>query len=364
MSDENCIGDAMTSNSDPMAATLLSVSASAYAAYAANLLLEKSPDARLQLGDAAFAHWKEHFGNRIQELSAAIAEGSIELFESQIRWSRTAFRARQVPDSLLRDSLVCLAEVLEEELPEANRQVPGRFIEAAVKSFEEQEPEVAELDAANAVSKLALEYLAEALEGNSRAAIDLVLSASDRGLSLDQIYQAIMTAQGEIGRMWHRAEVSIAEEHVVTSTTRRLLAVLAHRAERESPNGLTVVAAAVVGNAHDIGVRMVSDYFEIAGWRAVCLGSDLPPAEIALATVSFEANLVLLSAAISTQLSAVRETIESIRQVKPRCKVLVGGSALRNVTDLWSQLGADGFAANPAEALASGSQLVQKGTSS
>jgi methanogenic corrinoid protein MtbC1 len=349
----------MINEGDSMAAELLGVSASGYAAYASNRLLEKVPEAKSQFGDSAFANWKDHFCQRINELSVAMAEKEPSLFLSRVRWSRAAFHAREAPEHLLRESLICLAEVLDEELPEAYRQAPTEYIAAALKSFEETKNETASLDSKDPTSNLAMQYLLQALEGNSRGAIQLVIDAHENGMSLEHTYQVLMTAQREIGRMWHQAETNIAEEHIVTSTTERAMAVLAYKAKKQASNGLTVVSAAVAGNAHDIGVRIVSDFFEFAGWRAVCLGADLPAIEIAQAVKFFDSSLVLLSAALSTQLKALRETVHAIGELDPNCKIIVGGTALQDTPDIWRQLGADAYASTPTEAVLTGSRLIK-----
>lgn len=349
----------MINQGDSMAAELLGVSASGYAAYASNRLLEKMPEAKSQFGDSAFAHWKDHYCQRINELSVAMAEKEPALFLSRVRWARAAFHARDVPEHLLRESLICLAEVLDEELPEAYRQFPTKYLSAAVKSFEEVENKATALDSKDPASNLAMQYLLQALEGNSRGAIKLVIDAHENGLLLENTYQVLMTAQREIGRMWHQAEVSIAEEHIVTSTTERAMAVLAYSTKKQSSNGQTVVSAAVAGNAHDIGVRIVSDFFEFAGWNAVCLGGDLPAINIAQSVKFFDSSLLLLSAALSTQLKALRETVYAVRELEPNCKIIVGGSALEDTPDIWRQLGADGYASSPAEAVLTGSRLIK-----
>ena len=345
---------------ESMAAKLLAVSAPAYAAYASNRLLEKLPEAETQFGGSAFGHWKDHFSQRISELSVAMAEKEPALFLSRVRWSRAAFQAREVPENLLRESLVCLDEVLEEELPEACCQAPKKYISAALNSFEELEKRTAELDSKDPASKLAMQYLLQVLEGNSGNAIKLVIDAHDQGLSLEKTYAVLMSAQREISRMWHEAEINIAEEHVVTSTTERAMAVLAYKAEKHASNGLTLVSAAVAGNAHDIGIRVVSDFFEFAGWRAVCLGADLPPIDIAQAAKFFDASLVLLSAALSTQLKAIRETVQAVRESNTQCKIMVGGTALQDAPDIWRQLGADAYASSPAQAVITATQLINK----
>ena len=341
-----------------MAAELLAVSSTAYASCASNRFLEKLPDAKIQFGETAFGHWKDHFRQRIQELSAAMAEKEPSLFLSRVQWSRAAFQAREVPDSLLRESLVCLGEVLEEELPPACNEAPAQYIHAALNSFEDREQKSAELESTDPSSKLAMQYLLNVLEGNSRSAIKLIVDAHENGLSLEQAYLVLMTAQREIGRMWHVAEINIAEEHVVTSTTERAMSILSYAAERAASNGRTVVSAAVAGNSHDIGVRAVSDFFEFAGWRAVCLGGDLPANNIAQAVEFFDCSLVLLSAALSTQLTSIRETVKIVRELDTNCKIMVGGAAFHDAPDLWRQLGADAFAASPSIAVLTARKLI------
>jgi len=349
----------MMNKGNSIAAELLAVSASAYAACASDRFLEKHPDVKIQFGESAFGHWKDHFCQRIRELSAAMNEKQPALFLSRVRWSRGAFLAREVPENLLRESLVCLAEVLEEELPEVCCKAPTEYITAAVKSFELLEDKAAELDTNDPISKLAMQYLLQILEGNTAGAIELIIEAQDKGMSFENIYKVLITAQREIGRMWHEAEVNIAEEHIVTSTTERTMAVLTYKGERQTSNGLTVVAAAVAGNAHDIGVRVVSDFFELAGWRVVCLGADLPAIEIARAVSYFDASLLLLSAALSTQLKAVRQTVHAVRQLDTKCKIMVGGGALQDAPDIWRQLGADASASTPSDAVLTGLGLIE-----
>ena len=127
-----------------------------------------------------------------------MAEKEPALFLSRIRWSQAAFRAREVPDNLLRESLVCLGEILEEELPATCRQAPTNYISAALKSFEEWENTAPELDSNDPTTNLAMQYLLQVLEGNSNGAIKLIVEAHRKGLSLDDTYQVLMTAQREI----------------------------------------------------------------------------------------------------------------------------------------------------------------------
>jgi len=354
------LGENKPSEGDLMAAELLKAGANSYAAYASSRFLEKTPDIKSQFGDSAFDRWKDHFSLRIRELSVAMAENEAALFLSRVHWARGAFHAREVSEDLLKKSLVCLSEVLKEELPNAFNRFPMEYISAAIKSFDDSGKETAELDPQDPISNLAMRYLLTVLEGNPQNAIKLIVDAHSDGLSIENTYQALIIAQREVGRMWHQAEVNIAEEHIVTSTTERAMGVLAFQVSRKPANGLTVVSAAVSGNSHDIGIRIVSDFFEFDGWRAVCLGGDLPAEDISHAVNFFDTSLVLLSAALSTQLNSIRESVQAVRGLNGNCKILVGGSAFQDTPELWQRMEADGYAASPADALTIGTRLVNQ----
>ena len=121
-----------------------------------------------------------------------------------------------------------------------------------------------------------------------------------------------------------------------------------------------MLAAAVVGNQLDIGPQAVVDFFEMDGWRSVQLGADVPTRDIVKAVDFFEVNLLALSASHCTQLETVRETIDAVRLARPpdRTKILVGGFAFLGFEDLPRRLGADGYAPDPAAAVALGRRLV------
>ncbi len=345
------------SQPNAFAAKLLETGASAYAGYATNLLFERQPEVKRQFAPSAFRGWKAHLTERLLELAAAVAEGEPRLFASRVQWARTA---REISDDGLRASLVCLREVLREELPEPAREEASRYLEAALTEFEQPSADDGGLDPGQPGQRLALEYLQAALKGGSRRAVDLVAAAvDDDALALEAAYlEVLLPAQREIGRLWHLAELSIAEEHFLTETTQRAMSVLCHRAVPRTATGKTVIAAAVAGNVHDIGVRAVADFFELAGWRAIRLGGDIPAAEIAGAVEHFDADLVILSAALAPQLKAARQAVEAVRGVSDSVKILVGGLAYAASPELWKSSGADGYAPAADAAVALGASLL------
>jgi methanogenic corrinoid protein MtbC1 len=167
-------------------------------------------------------------------------------------------------------------------------------------------------------------------------------------------------AQREVGRMWLNDEINVAEEHFATATTKMVMSQLSGRAEPQARNGKTVVAASVPDNQHDLGLQMVADVFELHGWRTISLGANVPVPDLVHAVESFQADLLLISAALGKHLTTVRDTIGAMRHHDPtrNTKILVGGTAFAGLADLAEQYGADGHAANATEALDLANRMV------
>lgn len=341
------------------AAQILETSAAAYAGYAASLLLERQPEVAARYAPAAMRMWQANLQQRVMELAAALAAEEPKLFLSRIRWEDRAFRARDMDPGDLRSALDCLREVLREELPETARDGAVGVLDTALALFDQTPADEPGLDPADPLERRALRYLETALRGDARGAVERIAGAVRDGLAAHEGYEVLLAAQREIGRMWHVGEIEIVEEHVVTATTQRAISVLAQNAPRAPENGKTVVVGGVAGNGHDLSVRVLADFFELDGWRAVCLGGDVPTPNLAAAVVYFDADLLAVSAALAAQLKTLRRAVEAVRALPEReVKILVGGLAFADAPELWRRLGADGSAADAADAVALGGRLV------
>jgi methanogenic corrinoid protein MtbC1 len=334
-------------HANPFVAELLERGAAGFAGYATRLLLDRNDDLAKRCEPDGFATWKAHLTQRIIELAAALAAGERQLFVARLHWSRKAFEARGSDPADLKRSLEALREVMSQNMPTDAAVECNTYIDAAIAIFDQDAPNLddAELNPNLPHDRTALLYLQQVLEGNVAAAIEVVKRAADSGLGAAGVYlQVLLPAQREIGRLWHLGDVSISEEHLVSATTQRTMSLLTGSGADVSPNGKTMVAAAVAGNAHDIGLRAVADLFQLQGWRAIFIGSDVPAAELPNALTYFDADVLLLGATLSTQIQKAAETIRIIRD---RCerdvKIIVGGAAFDEAPDLWRRVGGDGY---------------------
>ena len=121
-------------------------------------------------------------------------------------------------------------------------------------------------------------YSDAVLSGNEEAAQLAVRAAMRLGLSAGQIDVEVITpALWLVGELWERGEISIADEHLATEISLRVL-VLQHelaRAEQKRP-GRRILLAALEGERHVVGLRMAADLLGAAGFDARYLGGGRP----------------------------------------------------------------------------------------
>lgn len=349
-----------------VAAKLLSEMISAglggHAGSAAAALIER-PGGDLLAGPDTFDLWKQHFEERLSELAAALAFEQPKLFATGCGWALDAYRARGLEGHNLERALGILDAVLGERLPEGAAEVLKPYFSSARSVLERDPGPATELAVGD---QRALLFLSHTLEGNSRLAASYLLELLQQGASVTDLFeQVVVRAQREVGELWHRGEINVAEEHLATLTVQKAVAVLAHGAPVEPANGKIVVVSSVTGDTHDLGLRLLSELFALAGWRSVPLGADVPRLDLLQALDAFEPDLLVLSATLSRHLVTIRSTVELIRSHSrwSEIRILVGGRAFGQSPELWRASGADGWASSLGEAVAEADRMVSSRSS-
>ena len=210
-------------------------------------------------------------------------------------------------------------------------------------------------------------YLDALLAGARRRASALILDAVAAGVAVKDIYlHVFQRAQHEVGRLWQVHAISVAQEHYCTAATQLIMSQLYPYIFAVENTGGTLVATCVSGDLHEIGVRMVADFFEMDGWNTFYLGANMPDADIVGAVIARQADVLAISATISTHVRAVSTLIDRVR-ANDQCRavnILVGGYPFVVAPDLWRKIGADGSAADAQGAIVLANQLRGRGTAS
>lgn len=160
----------------------------------------------------------------------------------------------------------------------------------------------------------------------------------------------IHPAQYEIGDLWYRGEISIADEHRATAIVEAIASALPPTpAQDRSPRGRCLLAA-VGGEQHVVGLRLLAAALEDDGWTVTMLGGRTPAAELAQVVKKERPRFVGLSAGYLPQTASLKAAIEDIKKL--RVPVLVGGPAFNRNASLWASVGADGHGADVRVAVA------------
>ena len=208
-------------------------------------LLQHKPEMTNWFGENSQEHWIEHFLDRVMELSESVAAGEPQIFSNHVSWAKQAIASRNLDNDYLSATLESLRAGIQTALsPETFNPVINCFDKALdLNGSVEQAVWDSALDPRNRCDSVALDYIQAVISGNIWLGMQIVLDAVDEGLGIKDVFlRVLLPAQTEVGRLWHLNEVSVAEEHLLTSTTQRLMSVLAHRALRKPDRGHTVIA--------------------------------------------------------------------------------------------------------------------------
>lgn len=194
---------------------------------------------------------------------------------------------------------------------------------------------------------LGREYLELLLDGRRADAMKSIAGKVEEGLPVDVVYvDVLQPAMYEVGRMWQHDEIDIATEHYITAATQLLMAQLFPKALASRRISRSMIGCCLGSELHELGMRMVCDFFEFAGWDTYFLGAIMPPQGLIKVVQARKPDLVCLSATMAFGLPKIRELIKTLRGdangATPR--IMVGGLPFLINPSLSATVGADATA--------------------
>lgn len=200
-----------------------------------------------------------------------------------------------------------------------------------------------DVDTPAAFADLRRRFLAAQLAGDRRTAIALVSEARTLANVPPGGIRAhvIGAAQKEIGRLWQRNEISIAQEHMATAISQLALAELFRHEALPERNGRKVVVACVDGELHEFPARLVADELDVAGFDVRFLGASVPLEALMSFIAREDPDLLVISATMAFHVDAVREAVGRVRRIAPHLPVAIGGQVCEWVDSLGRELEAD-----------------------
>ncbi len=328
------------------------------------LEIARHPDLAERFGPTVRARMREDTKHHLDYLAQAIAVDDQGLFDNYVGWVKVVLGSRRVPADLLAGLLESMSTVLRELLPLELSDAPCAYIARAIEALPDLPDEVPSFISPNStLATLTTQYLDALLRGDRDAASALVSGALASGTPIREIYvQVFQRSQREIGRLWQMNRISVGQEHFCTAATQLIIAQLAGQTFATPKTAGTLVATCVSGDLHELGLRMVCDFFELDGWSTYYLGTNAPLGSVVGAVVKQRATVLAISATITHHVDAVAELIAAVR-ASPECadiKIIVGGFPFALAPALWKQIGADGTASDAEQAVALANHLTER----
>lgn len=195
----------------------------------------------------------------------------------------------------------------------------------------------------------------EGVKVNLRAALDVKL---DPNVILNE---GMIAAMREVGRRFEEGEYYVPEMLIAARAMQSGMAMLKpHLQKSNVKSSGKVVIGTVKGDLHDIGKNLVALMLEGGGFEIKDLGVDVPVEDFVCALKEEHANVLALSALLTTTMPMMKTTIDAIvaAGLRDKVKIIVGGAPL---TEAYANhIGADGFSPDASRAVGLVHSLTEK----
>jgi 5-methyltetrahydrofolate--homocysteine methyltransferase len=201
-----------------------------------------------------------------------------------------------------------------------------------------------------------MENLNKALEaGDGDAAEGFARALLDAGVEpLAIVQEVLVPTLTEIGRRFQDFEIFLPELMMAGDAAEKVTRIVEEatlQAGKPSLSAGTVILGQVEGDMHDIGRNIVGTLLNSHGFKVIDLGRNVPASEFLATADKEKADIVALSALMTTTLPAQKRTLNLFKEVGKRetFKMIVGGGA---VNQAWAdEIGADGYSPDAAGAV-------------
>jgi len=188
------------------------------------------------------------------------------------------------------------------------------------------------------------DYLGALRLGDRRKALSVAHGALNAEIDIRDLYiDVFQHAMHEIGHLWETNQITVAQEHLATAITQSVMAQLYSHVFARPPIGRTMVATCIGGELHELGIRMVADFFEMEGWDVYYLGANMPAEDVANIVNSEQTDLLAISVSLNGHVKQARSLIDTVRAspLGPEIKIMVGGHPFNRAPEMCETVGAD-----------------------
>lgn len=195
------------------------------------------------------------------------------------------------------------------------------------------------------------------LEIDEEETLKLTEKALEDKVSLEKIIDSLSEGLKQMGNLFEKGEKYIPELVIAAEFVNKVFKILEpHLSQKEEEKvrgwrSVKVVIATVEGDIHDLGKNLVATMLSVAGFQVIDLGKDVDAKTIVSKVKETNAQVVGLSALLTTTMAHQEEVIKLLIEdgIREKVKVIIGGAP---ATQSWAEsIGADAYAENAMEAV-------------
>ncbi len=208
--------------------------------------------------------------------------------------------------------------------------------------------------------KITDKLYADVLKGNKNAIVENTRTALDEGHEAKNLLDEILLpAINEVGELFDKGKYFlpqlIASAEAMKASIEYMEPILLQ--ENTASDMPTVVIATVEGDIHDIGKNLVALMLKNYGFRVIDLGKDVPKEQIIAAAKEHNAQVIALSALMTTTMQQMRHVIDYAKEKKVPAKIIIGGAVITQ--EYADEIGADGYSKDAADAVKLTKKILQ-----
>jgi len=204
-----------------------------------------------------------------------------------------------------------------------------------------------------------LEKLAEAVvEFEEDTAGEWAQIALDEGMdAFEAIMQGLAAGMETVGDLYDKQEYFVPELLMSADALYAGLDILKPHIDADKLKNIgQVVIGTVQGDVHDIGKNIIKLMFEVGGFEVHDLGRDVPLEKFVEEQLKTDAEIVAMSAMMTTTMTGMKKVIEMIKEKNPNVAIMLGGAPVtQDVADLF---GADGYAESAGNAVQEAIKMI------
>jgi 5-methyltetrahydrofolate--homocysteine methyltransferase len=204
-----------------------------------------------------------------------------------------------------------------------------------------------------------LKALAEAvIRGDQTTAVNVTKAALQEKMAPKRILdEGLIAGMDVVGARFKNNEIYIPEVLIAARAMKMAMEVLEPELVKAGVKPIgKIMIGTVQGDLHDIGKNLVAMMMKGAGFEVIDLGVDVSPDKFAAEAKAKGANLIGMSALLTTTMPGMEKTIKALKQAGVTAKVMVGGAPVTQ--SFADKIGANGFAPDAASAVDTAKSLV------